>query len=217
MTAMTEPRCRLILVTPPMIDLAAFPGLLDEALAGGDVAALLLAANGLDDTALEAAAAMIAPRAHARDTAVLVRADAATARRCNADGFHVDLADQAAMEAVGRNGNGLMVGVGGLKTRHAAMTAGEAPVDYLLFGDPDRAQGEAIHPKSLALARWWAELFEIPCAVTGGTALSCAAEAAEATIEFIALREAVWDHPGGPADAVRRANGLIAEACDAAA
>ena len=160
---------------------------------------------------------MIVPRAHARETAVLIRADVATARRCGADGFHVDLADQAAMEAVGRADHGLMVGVGGLKTRHAAMIAGEASVDYLLFGDPDRPQDEAIHPKSLALARWWSEIFQVPCAVTGGRALASAAEAADAGIEFIALREAVWDHPGGPGEAVSRANGLIAEARDAAA
>ena len=46
----------------------------------------------------------------------------------------------------------------------------------------------------------------------GGSSLGSVSEAAEAGIEFVALRRAVWEHAGGPRQAVDEANRLLAAA-----
>ncbi|MBP0644271.1 hypothetical protein J8J17_20960, partial [Mycobacterium tuberculosis] len=48
-----------------------------------------------------------------------------------------------------------IVGAGGLKTRHAAMEAGERDVDYVFFGLTERAEDDDVHPRTLELAAWW--------------------------------------------------------------
>ena len=77
------------------------------------------------------------PRAQARGVAALVQNDTRIAGRVRADGVHIDtgLADLAA--AVEKLRPKLIVGAGGLRSRHEAMTAGEANPDYLFFGRLD--------------------------------------------------------------------------------
>jgi thiamine-phosphate pyrophosphorylase len=90
------------------------------------------------------------------------------------------------------------------------MELGECVPDYLFFGRLDGDTGDEIFPKALDLAAWWSSLFEIPAVVMGGRKLESVAAAAEAGIEFVALRHAVWKHPAGPAAAVAEANRLLA-------
>ena len=49
--------------------------------------------------------------------------------------------------------------VGLAQDRHGAMVMGEAGADLVLFGALC-----PVEPGDLELARWWADLFEIPCA-----------------------------------------------------
>ena len=83
--------------------------------------------------------------------------------RAGADGAHVSGID-AVSEALTALKPERIVGVGGLQSRHDAMTAGEAGRrDYVLFGEVDenghRPQLEAIVER----VQWWAEVFEPPC------------------------------------------------------
>ena len=56
-----------------------------------------------------------------------------------------------------------IAGVGGLRTRHDSMAAGEVGADYVLFGEPD-ANGQRPSVEAIAeRLQWWAELFEPPC------------------------------------------------------
>ena len=122
-----ETRCRLCLVAPPGIEPAAFVAKLDDALAGGDVASLIVTAGAsAAPDALQRLALAAAPVAQARGVAVLVHNDTQVAGRAKADGVHVDsgLADIKA--AVGAMRPKRIVGAGGLRSRHEAMTAGEA-------------------------------------------------------------------------------------------
>ncbi|MBP0651582.1 thiamine phosphate synthase, partial [Mycobacterium tuberculosis] len=73
---------------------------------------------------------------------------------------------------------GGIVGAGGLKTRHAAMEAGERDVDYVFFGLTERAEDDDVHPRTLELAAWWVPLFEAPCVMLAGGSLASVAEAA---------------------------------------
>src|SRR5690349_17972808 len=88
-------RCRLCLVAPHDIDPDVLAPLVDDALAGGDVASVIVAGEG---DRLQRLAEAIVPRAQARGAAALVQNDTRIAGRARADGVHVDagIADLAA-------------------------------------------------------------------------------------------------------------------------
>jgi thiamine-phosphate pyrophosphorylase len=195
--------CRLCLVAPAIVDAAAFPGQLTAALQGGDVAALILTAPD------EQLGKTLVRIAQDHEVAALVLDDTRLAGRVHADGLHIETGMGELKIALEKLRGRSIVGVGGLKTRHEAMTAGEVEPDYVFFGRLDGDNAPATFPKALDLARWWSGLFEIPAMVMGGGALASVTEAAAAGVEFVALRSAVWDHPDGPGAAVAEANRLI--------
>jgi thiamine-phosphate pyrophosphorylase len=89
------------------------------------------------------------------------------------------------------------------------MTAGEGGVDYVMFGEP---RPDGLLPPIAAVAEraaWWAEIFETPCVAYAPT-LEALARLARTGAEFVALGDAVWDHPDGPAAAVRAALDALA-------
>ena len=203
-------RCRLCLVTPLGIEPAALPGLVGAALAGGDVASLIIAVDPADPNVLQRLAEEVVPIAAARGVASLVHNDTRIVGRTGADGVHVDsgAADlAAAAEALRRK---KIVGAGGVHSRHEAMLAGESDPDYVFFGRLDGDTGAEIFAKSFELAEWWASLFVIPAIVMGGNAIASVRQAAAAGIEFVALGRAVFD-AADPAAAVAEANRLLGE------
>jgi thiamine-phosphate pyrophosphorylase len=105
----------------------------------------------------------------------------------------------------------MIVGAGGASDRHRALEIGEARPDYIFFGKLDGDIKPEAHPKGLALAEWWASMVEIPCVVMGGTDTASVIPVAETGAEFVALREAVFAHPEGPAAAVEAVNRLLDE------
>jgi thiamine-phosphate pyrophosphorylase len=53
-------------------------------------------------------------------------------------------------------------------------------------------------------ASWWAEIFETPC-VAYAPSLDTVEALAATNAEFVALGNAVWSHPDGPAAALKAA------------
>jgi thiamine-phosphate pyrophosphorylase len=134
---------------------------------------------------------------------------AAIAARGGADGVHVAGAGGAIRDMRERLKGDRILGVGGLRSKDDAMTAGEAGADYLIFGEP-RADGslpafEAVVER----AAWWAEIFTTPCAAFAPR-LDDVAAVAGTGVEFVALGDAVWGDPEGPAAAVRKAVDALA-------
>jgi len=204
--------CRLCLVTPSGATPEAFASALDDALAGGDVASLIITADPADLPALAEAAV---PIAQAHGVAALIHNDAQLAVRTAADGVHIDDRSVDLAKLIAAHRPHRIVGIGNLTTRHDAMSAGESEPDYVFFGRLDGDTGAAIFPKAFALAQWWAALFEIPAIVMGGAELSSVGQARNAGVEFVALRRAVWEHRDGPAAAVASANRLLGQGQDA--
>jgi thiamine-phosphate pyrophosphorylase len=190
-----EAGCRLILASPRTLEPETFAPVLDRALEAGTPAAFLL---DLDDPrALPAAAAVLAPVCRAREVAFFVRADADTVLALGADGALVGEREVAAARA--RLGPDRILGAACGLSRHAAMLAGEAGADYLLFGDLDRPlaeQGPAVEQ-----AKWWSEVFVVPAALAGRIEVEEVALVARA-VDFLAVRDPVWQHPGGAGHAV---------------
>jgi thiamine-phosphate pyrophosphorylase len=203
---------RLCLVTPAGLQLDAFVPRLVPALVAGDVASLIITPEAAAPAARQRIAEVLVEAAQANEVAAIVHNDLRIANRVGADGIHIDsgLADlQSAMDSLqGRR----IVGAGGIGSRDEAMRLGEAEPDYLFFGRLDGDAAPGIFPKALELASWWCELFEIPAIVMGGSSLDSVRDAAAAGVEFVALRNAVWQHPQGPAEAVAEANRLLSDA-----
>ncbi|ODN70036.1 thiamine phosphate synthase [Methylobrevis pamukkalensis] len=203
------PRARLFLITPRSLDLEAFVPQLEAALDGGDVASLLIATEVSSEAALQRIAERLVPIAQSRDVAVMVRGDSRTAGRSKADGIHCDTGAADLASAIEAFHPKSIVGAAGLKSRDEAMAAGEAGADYLFFGMIDLPEEPAPHRKSIDFGRWWANVFEPPCVVLAGADLASVTAAAGTGAEFVALRDAVWTHPDGPAAAVKIANDLL--------
>ena len=203
----TPNRCRLVL-TASDVEIPA--DRVVAALAGGDVASLILVQRG-EDAAFQAYAEAIVPVAQAGGVAVIIAGDTRIAGRVAADGIHLDASKSAIDEAVRKHAGRLIVGAGGAKTRHDALELGEAQPDYLLFGRFGYDRDPEPHPRNLDMAEWWAGIVNIPCIVQAGSAMESVAVCAATGAEFVALSAAVFD-AGDPREAVAAANALLDEA-----
>ncbi|MER2606507.1 MAG: thiamine phosphate synthase [Siculibacillus sp.] len=201
---------RLCLVTPRDLDIATFPAVLEATLAAGDVASLVLDVQTGSPMTRQTIAEILTPLAQGHGVAVMVRNDTRAAGRAKADGVHVDTGKADLDDALERFHPNGIVGCGGLGTRHDAMEAGETRVDYVFFGDLDRPEQAEPLPRALELAEWWVPLFEPPVVLMAGADLASIDVAAATGAEFVALRDAVWTHPDGPAAAVGAAIARLA-------
>jgi thiamine-phosphate pyrophosphorylase len=201
---------RLALLGPHGLDAARIDGFaaaLEAACSAGEVAAVILRLAATDERALIAGVKRLAPPAQEAGAAVVVACPGfqgdlvSVAIRGGADGVHVDKPrDLRALRD--RLPDGRILGVGGIETKHAAMEAGEAGIDYLMFGGlyPDNV---APDPDTvLARASWWAEIFETPC-IAVATETRQVGLLAQTGAEFIGLESGLWlDDPGAVARAL---------------
>jgi len=206
---MTEPAARLYLISPLLAEVDRFVPHLRSACAAGDVAAVLLRLDAADERTLINRVKALVPAAQDHGTAVIVAAEgdtdlAAIAVRGGADGVHVGSEAGEVRRVRERLKSERIVGAGDIRSKHDAMTAGEAGVDYVLFGEP---RGDGSLPPLAAVierAAWWAEIFQTPC-VAYAPSLDAVSQLVATGTEFVALGDAVWTHPQGPAAAVATA------------
>jgi thiamine-phosphate pyrophosphorylase len=206
-------RCRLYLITPPVLDPRPFADLLAAALDAGDVAAVQLRLKDVDDDTWRRAIDVLRPVTQSRNVAFLLndRADLAHATGC--DGAHVGQDDMPAREARKLLGPDLTLGVTCHDSRDLAMQAGEDGADYVAFGaffpsGTKDAKARAV-PDILS---WWSDLMELPCCAIGGITASNCAPLVQAGADFLAVVGSVWNHPDGPAAGVKAMNTAIAAA-----
>jgi thiamine-phosphate pyrophosphorylase len=188
---------RLYIVTPPVKDASRLAASLEALLDAGDVAALLLRSAAADEAVIRCHVDTIAPLTRRRGTALMIEAMPELAGRIAADGAHVPEPDglSRALQVLKPD---RIVGVGGLKTRHDAMVAGESGADYVMFGEPDATGRRPSLDALLERVAWWAELFEPPC-VAFATSLDEASRLAAAGADFVAAGDLVWQDADGPA------------------
>lgn len=203
------PSCHLYLITPPLTaaELEAFAPRFAAALAAGDVvSALARVAVGSEGDAKRIAQRLVEV-ASPHNVALLVENDIRLAARAGADGAHVQGAGDDLADALASLQPDRIVGVGGLRGRDDAMSAGEAGADYVMFGEP---RPDGFTPPLAETAEriaWWAEIFETACVGYAET-LEAVATLREAGADFVALGDAAW-RAELPAAAVARAQALI--------
>jgi thiamine-phosphate pyrophosphorylase len=209
---MPQDALRLYLITPPISDWTPYPPLFEAAMATCDVACVLLRTAAHAEGGKKNIARALAPLVQKHGVACLVADDPQWAVRANADGVHVDGAGERLQSALRALRPGHIIGAGGLPTRDAAMAAGEAGADYLMFGGPCGAEPHAAIVERVV---WWAEIFTVPC-VGYAHNLGAIGDLTRAGADFIALGDAVFADPRGAAAALRDAARLIAPMLEAA-
>jgi thiamine-phosphate pyrophosphorylase len=213
MNAQQRPRPRLYLLTPQLDDTTIFAAALDAVLNAGDVAAVLLRLGDADERTLINRVKSIGALVQRRDIALLLDGRPDIVGRAGADGAHLTGID-ALRGALATLKPDRIAGVGGLRSRHDAMLAGEADPDYVMFGEPDRRGNPGKRPPFPAVVErveWWAELFQLPC-IGYAAAADEIRLLAEAGADFVALGEWIWEEPGGAKTVVAAAAGSLAAA-----
>lgn len=205
------PSTQIYLITPKTIDLDTFPAQLSEAVAGGDIAALLIDCDAQHDSELQKIAQSLVPIAQAKDVAVVLRGDTRIAGRAKCDGLHLDGDLDTLHDAVEDLSDRFMLGAIGSNKRHEAMERGESGIDYIMFGRLEAPEQESAYPQSFEMADWWSSLFEVPAVLLAGRNIEECEPIAQAGIEFVGLRSAIWDHPQGPRLAIQQACSLLEE------
>jgi thiamine-phosphate pyrophosphorylase len=203
-------RCRLYLITPPNIGLPAFAEEVKRALDAGDVASLQLRLKDVSDDEVRLAAEVLMPIAQAHDVAFILNDRPDLAAELGADGVHIGQEDASYPAARAAVGPDKIVGVTCHNSRHLAMEAAEAGADYVAFGAfyPTKTK----QPKAAGdpeILRWWSELMVVPCVAIGGITVENALPLIEAGADFVAVSAGAWEHPDGPAAAVKAFNALF--------
>ena len=170
--------------------------------------------NASDEDVLKAANLLL-PICHAHEVAFIMNDNPYLAAACNADGVHLGQDDCSVKKARAIVGENRVIGVSCHDSRHLAMEAGDAGADYVAFGAfyPTKSKSaEALAkygvPKPDILT-WWQEFMVLPCVAIGGMNPSNCGVLAEAGADFIAVITAAWEHPEGPAEAVREFNQIL--------
>ncbi len=209
-TVPPRPLPRLYLATPVVDDPQAVVKTLSSLLGEADIAAVLLRLKPSDPRTLVSHAKALASVVQGKGAALLLEGNVELVARAGADGAHLStLADfEQALPTLKPD---RIAGVGGLATRHDAMTAGELGADYVLFGEPNDS-GQRPSPAAIGeRLAWWDELFELPSVAFAAT-LEEVGAFASAGADFILLSDAIWSGSEDAVAALRAAAEAIRKA-----
>jgi thiamine-phosphate pyrophosphorylase len=191
---MPNDACRLFLITPMIEEANAFLPTLEQAMnSGADIACVLIRYKAADEGDAKKLIKTLSPTVQNAGAACLIEEDGRLALRTDVDGAHVEAGSTTMEEALAQLKPNRIVGAGHLTSRDDAMVAGEAGVDYLMFGGPDAAES----PESvLERVAWWADIFNVPC-VGYANSFEEAGHLARAGADFVAVCDALWADPRG--------------------
>lgn len=202
--------CQLYLITPPAFEPAAFVPVLTAALEAGSVAALQIRLKSAGDDQIKAAVKALQPVCHGKDVAVILNDRPDLAVKFGCDGVHVGQEDAPYDEARRIMGPNRTVGVTCHDSRHLAMEAAERGADYVAFGAfYPTATKDARTRADIDLLAWWSQLMTVPCVAIGGITVDNCTPLIAAGADFLAVSGGVWNHPQGPAFAIRRFGELM--------
>jgi thiamine-phosphate pyrophosphorylase len=194
---------RLYLITPPISARTFRLPFSADLMAACGVACLLVRLAGKEDETNEKIFRGLAEPLQEHGFACLLEGDPEFCIQAKADGVHVRGEGAQFEKALHMLKPGLIVGAGDLRTRHAAMTAGEAGADYVMFGETGEPQSAAVER-----AAWWAEMFTVPCVGCAGD-LESIGSFVRAGADFVALCGAVFSDPRGAEAALQDAAALL--------
>ena len=204
-------RCRLVLVASPAGDVPASVTAVGEAMAGGDIASVILARFNAGEDVFRDWAAAVVPIIQGAGAAAVIAGDTQAAGRIKADGIHVAGKRDQLSDAVKKFQPKWIVGADVRSSRHDALELGEERPDYLFAGRLDGDTHPEPEPKSLELAEWLAQMIEIPCIAMAGYTPESVVEAAATGADFVAAGAAVFGEGRDAKAMVALINALLDE------
>lgn len=192
----------IYLITPPLKDVAPFLPKLAEALDAVEIACVRLRMAGEDEDTLRRAADQVREIAHERDVAITLTDHFRLVQPLGLDGVHLENPRLTVRDARKALGEDAIVGAFAGASKHDGINAAEAGADYVSFGPLATSalgDGEVADPD---LFVWWSEMIQTPVVAEGGINLELV-RALAPSVDFLALDQSVWDHPGGPAKALK--------------
>lgn len=207
---MVNSSCKLYLITPECFDPKVFSNHLAAAIDAGNVACVQLR---MKNTTLDEVAYTIdilRPIVQDRNVAFILNDNPNLAVKTGCDGVHVGQSDAPYKEARAIVGTESIVGVTCLDSLDLAMRAAEQGADYVAFGAffPTNTKISKGHP-SISLIDSWSTFTTVPCVAIGGIRPVNCAPLVSAGADFLAVVSAIWDHPSGPAAAMKEFNKII--------
>lgn len=205
---------QLYLVSPPSIELTSFCKELEAALSSvkGFATSFQLRLKEADDETIKKAIRELLPVTRAHEAAFIIndRPDLCAELKC--DGVHVGQEDleKTDLKTIRKTvGEQAVIGVTCHASKHLAMQAGEQGADYVAFGAffPTTSKPleklEKWGTPTPDLLTWWQTYMTLPCVAIGGITPGNCKPLAKAGADFLAVITAVWNHPKGPAEAVK--------------
>ncbi len=205
-------RCRLVLTLSPGVAPDNVAAAMADALAGGDVASVILFAAGASEREFQAFCEKCVPPIQAAGAAALIADNSQIAGRTKADGVHISGSVSDLKDAMNALSPGLIVGAGAKLSRDDALDKGELRPDYVLFGRLDGDTHPEAHPKNIEMGEWWASMIELPCIVMGGYLADSVSAISRSGAEFAAISAAVFGEGRSPKVEVAKINALLDEA-----
>jgi thiamine-phosphate pyrophosphorylase len=198
-----NPPCQLYLISPQDVG-GDFPQALEAALSAGPIAAFQFRVKGVAEDEAARLAAPLQAICLSHDVAFIINDSVALAKRLCADGVHLGQSDGDVRDARLELGPDVQIGVTCHNSRHFAMEAAESGADYVAFGAFfPTATKVAGHLADADIIAKWIMFAEVPCVAIGGITPENAAPLIAAGADFLAVSGGVWNHPDGPAAAVR--------------
>lgn len=218
---MTEHKCKLYLISPPVFELDEMAQNLKEAFKGGTISAFQLrmkkkdALSGQyivapDEDEVREAIKLLMPICREHDCVFILNDNPYLAAEMGCDGVHLgedDMSVQEARKIVGKN---VVIGASCYGSKDKAFIAAEQGADYVAFGAFYDTQTKT--PKGRPtpdLIEFWHQYTDVPCVAIGGIKVDNAAPIIKASPDFIAVVTGVWDYPDGITQAVKDFNEVI--------
>ena len=207
---MSDNQCQLYLITPEKLEPRNFANDLAAAIDAGNVACVQLRLKHASRDELVHAIDVLRPPVQERNVAFVLNDDPKLASQTGCDGVHVGQEDTPYKNARAIVGGEAIVGVTCLDSLDLAMRAAEQGADYVAFGAffPTNTKASQGNPSSEIL-KTWSTLTTVPSVAIGGIKPGNCAPLVSAGADFLAVISAVWDHPQGPANAVKEFNKAI--------
>lgn len=189
---MTDPeQPQIYLISPPEIDLEAFPDRLARVLDAHPVACIRLALATRDEDRLARAADACRDVAIARDVAIVIQDHRVLAQRLGLDGVHLGDAARSVRAARKELGPDAIVGSFCGTSRHDGITAAEAGADYVSFGPAGATALGGGKQVERDLFAWWSEMIEIPVVAEGALSPELIGDLAPVA-DFFGIAE-IWE------------------------
>ena len=205
-------RTQLYLITPPKLDLATFPDILERTLDAGNVACIQLRLKNTIEDDVRQAIDSLKKIAQVRGVAFLLNDDPALAADTGCDGVHIGQEDATYSDARKAIGSDAIVGVTCHASRHLGMEAAEQGADYVAFGAFFETKTKI--PKFYAdfeILEYWCQDMTVPAVAIGGITVNNCRPLINTGVDFLAITSGIWDYETGPQEAVKAFNKIIKE------